>query len=79
MRQNVPARCESPAAEPVATARIRLRFWSGPFRAWYGWSDSNRHSLRKQILSLPRLPFRHTRKLGPLLVAIRLKGIEGAN
>ncbi len=28
---------------------------------WYGWSDSNRHSLRKQSLSLSRLPFRHTR------------------
>lgn len=28
---------------------------------WCGWSDSNRHSLRKGCLRPSRLPFRHTR------------------
>lgn len=39
---------------------------------WCGWSDSNRHSLRKQSLSLSRLPFRHTRILH------RLRGRAGS-
>lgn len=36
--------------------------------SWCGWSESNRHSLRKGCLRPSRLPFRHTRT-GPGAVA----------
>ena len=33
---------------------------------WCGWWDLNPYAFRQQILSLPRLPFRHTRMLAGL-------------
>ena len=47
------------SADAHASARLDFRLCDE--RTWCGWSDSNRHSLRKQSLSLSRLPFRHTR------------------
>lgn len=50
---------------------------AGTSKIWYGWSDSNRHSLRKQILSLSRLPFRHTRPVSPHGRTLETQGYTG--
>jgi hypothetical protein len=74
-------RPELPPNRPAHTAQNASGYGADSLvgvRLWCGRSDSNRHSLQKQSLSLSRLPFRHARTSARPLVATDSGPVAGA-